>query len=112
MTARLNQTKGEEMAMNTKKSTTVAFVIGTVAGGVTALLLAPQSGAQLRRRIRNGPGELRAARARLNQRLKQAAGEKARAVAGLTEAKGAYKDELERRRHVDSADSVARKTGA
>jgi gas vesicle protein len=101
------------MTMNTKGSATVAFVVGAVAGGVTALLLAPQSGAQLRRRIKNGAGELNTARARLNERLSKAAREKTGAVtSAVTEAKGAYKDELERRRHVDSADSVARKTGA
>lgn len=63
--------------MNTRGSAAVAFVVGAVAGGVAALLLAPQSGTQLRRRIKNGAGELHAARARLNQRLNQVAREKA-----------------------------------
>jgi gas vesicle protein len=99
--------------MTTKRSATVAFVVGAVAGGVAALLLAPQSGAQLRWRIRNGAGELDAARARLDRRLKQSAREKAGSVAvAATEAKSAYKDELERRRHLDSTESIARKTGA
>lgn len=98
--------------MNTKGSATMAFVVGAVAGGVTALLLAPQSGEQLRRRIKNGAGELNTARARLNERLKKAGHEKSSALPGaVTEAKGVYKDELERRR-IDSGESVARKTGA
>lgn len=90
----------------------MAFVVGAVAGGVTALLMAPQSGEQLRRRIKSRAGELNKARAKLNERLDKATREKTSTVAGaITEAKGTYKDELERRR-IDSVDSVARKTGA
>lgn len=98
--------------MNTKGSATMAFVVGAVAGGVTALLLAPQNGQQLRRRIKNGAGELKTARARLTERLDKNAREKTGVIAGaVTEAKSTYKDELERRR-LDNVDSVARKTGA
>ena len=99
--------------MNTKGSATVAFVMGAVAGGVTALLLAPQNGEQLRRRLRNGAGELHTARERLNERLKNAVRDQTAAVTGAAaEAKSTYKDELERRRHLDGPDSIARKTGA
>lgn len=99
--------------MNTKGSATVAFVMGAVAGGVTALLLAPQSGVQLRRRLKNGADELHTARERLNEKLKKAAREQTAAVTGaVAEAKNTYKDELERRRHLDGPDSIARKTGA
>lgn len=76
--------------MNTK---TVAFMVGAVAGGVAALLWAPQSGARLRRRAR----------------------EKTEAIKGtvrgvVAEAKQAYKVGMEERRSVDT-ESIARKSG-
>ena len=90
--------------MNTKESAAVVFVIGAVAGGVTAMLLAPQSGAQLRRRIKDGADELKTA-ARVN------AGAVTGAVKGaVSQAKHTYHDELDKRRNAEF-DPVARRTG-
>jgi gas vesicle protein len=99
--------------MTTKGSATAAFVIGALAGGVAALLLAPQTGAQLRRRLKNGAGELQ----HKGEKLKQSARDRADSVAGavksaVTEAKSSYRDELERRRQNEAVDTLARKTGA
>jgi gas vesicle protein len=103
----------KEITMNTKGSATMAFVVGAVAGGVTALLLAPQSGEQLRRRIKKETGELKTARARLSDRLDKATRDRTGAIVGaVTEAKSSYKEELDRRRNLDNVDAVARKTGA
>ncbi len=95
----------------TKGSATVAFVIGAVAGGVAALLLAPQTGAQLRRRIRNGAEELHTA----GDRLRDTARDKVESVTGavkgaVAEAKSTYRDELDKRRHEET--TSARKAGA
>jgi gas vesicle protein len=99
--------------MNTKGSATMAFVVGAVAGGVTALLLAPQSGEQLRRKIKKEAGELKTARAKLTDRLDKATRDRTGAIVGaVNEAKSTYKDELDRRRNLDSVEAVARKTGA
>jgi gas vesicle protein len=98
--------------MNTKGSATVAFMVGAVAGGVAALLWAPQTGAQLRRRIKDGADDLHAK----GERLKESTREKTEAITGtvkgaIAEARHTYKDELERRRQGDG-ESIARKTGA
>ena len=98
--------------MNTKGSATVAFMVGAVAGGVAALLWTPQTGAQLRRRIKDGADELHAKGAR----LKQSTSEKTEAIAGtvkgaIAEARHTYKDEMDRRRQRDG-ESIARRTGA
>lgn len=95
--------------MTTKSTSATAFVIGALAGGVAALLLAPESGSQLRRRIRNGAESA-------GGRLRNNAREKLESVTGtvkgaISEAKGTYKDEMERRR-LDPSESIARKTGA
>lgn len=90
---------------NTRNRAPVAFMIGAIAGGVAALLLAPQTGRQLRTRIRNGAGE-----------LKETAREKTQSVTGavkgaVAEAKHTYRDEVEKRRGIDT-ETVARRTGA
>jgi gas vesicle protein len=90
---------------HTRNTASVAFVIGALAGGVAALLLAPESGKDLRRRLRNGAGE-----------LKDRAREKSESVTGavkgaIAEAKHTYKDEIEKRRQPDT-EQVARRTGA
>jgi gas vesicle protein len=40
--------------MNNNGSRVIAFLIGALAGGVAALLMAPQSGSETRRRIKEG----------------------------------------------------------
>jgi gas vesicle protein len=59
--------------MTTKRSATVAFVVGAVAGADAAIQLEPQRGARMRRRNRTRAGELDGARARLDRRLKLSA---------------------------------------
>jgi gas vesicle protein len=88
------------------RSNSFAFVIGALAGGVAALLLAPQTGAELRGRIRSRAGE-----------LKRTTRDKTQSVTGavkgaLSEAKHTYRDELEKRRPAETAENVARRTGA
>jgi gas vesicle protein len=91
---------------NTKNyHSSVAFMIGALAGGVAALLLAPQTGAELRGRIRTRAGE-----------LKDTTRDKTHSVTGavrgaISEAKHTYRDELDKRRPVET-DNVARRTGA
>jgi gas vesicle protein len=51
----------EETGMSNEKShTLMAFMLGAVAGGVTALLLAPASGRELREKIGEGAEKVRA----------------------------------------------------
>jgi gas vesicle protein len=88
-----------------KGTASVAFVIGAIAGGVAALLLAPQTGKELRTKIRNGAGE---AKDRVRTKSETVTG----AVKGaLAEARTTYKDEMEKRRPLDP-EQVARRTGA
>lgn len=80
-------------------SVPIAFLVGAVVGGVTALLLAPESGAQMRRRLRRGAHDLQEKGATLahdmGERVETATG----AVKGaVSEARSAYRDELEKRR--------------
>jgi gas vesicle protein len=84
----------------------VAFVIGALAGGVAALLLAPQTGAELRSRIRTRAGD-----------IKRSTRDKTQSVTGavkgaISEAKHTYRDELDKRRPAEAVENVARRTGA
>ncbi len=79
-----------------------AFLIGAVAGGLTALLLTPQTGAQLRRRFRNGADGFKEG---AKGKLASATGVMKGAI---TETKHAYEEQAEGRRQ----DRVARRTGA
>jgi gas vesicle protein len=78
--------------MNTKGSA-VVFMIGAVAGGVTALLLAPKSGAEIRGGLKSRAEEIRARRHK----------HKVDKPESITE--------LERRRQPD-AETMARRTGS
>ena len=65
-------------------SVAVAFLIGAVAGGIAALLLAPQTRAQVRGRIRRGTRDVR---------------DGADDMKGVvSEARTAYRDEMDKRR--------------
>jgi gas vesicle protein len=76
-------------------STAVAFMLGALAGGITALLFAPQTGSQMRGRLRQGANDMR----RRGERLAHETGERAGTVKGaVTEARAAYRGELEKRR--------------
>ena len=72
----------------------IAFLIGAVAGGVAALLLAPQSGAQTRSRLKRGARDLRDKGAHLAHRGERGAEGVADAIMGAaSEAKHGFRDE-------------------
>jgi len=76
-------------------STAIAFLLGAVAGGLTALLFAPQTGAQMRGRLKRGARDLRDR----GVHLAHETGEKAGMMKGAaSEARAAYRDEMEKRR--------------
>lgn len=80
-------------------SATVAFLLGAVAGGVAALLLAPQSGAETRNRLKRGARDLREKGADLTHRGE----ERVQTVTGVikdavSDAKHSYRDEIEKQR--------------
>jgi gas vesicle protein len=82
-------------------SATVAFLIGAVAGGVAALLLAPQSGAQTRSRLKRGAHNLRERGADLAHRGEERAETVAGALKGAaSEAKRTYRSEIEKQREI------------
>jgi len=76
-------------------STAVAFMLGALAGGITALLFAPQTGSQMRGRLKQGASDMR----RRGEHLAHEAGERAGSIKGAaTEARAAYREELTKRR--------------
>jgi gas vesicle protein len=78
-----------------KGSTAVAFLLGAMVGGITALLFAPQTGAQMRGRLKRGANDMR----QRGDRLIHNTGEKAEMMKGAaTVARTAYQDEMEKRR--------------
>jgi gas vesicle protein len=78
-----------------KGSAMAAFLIGAVAGGITALLFAPQTGAQMRGRLKRGANDLRNRGKLLANEVGQTAG----AMKGAaSEAKTAYRDEFAKQR--------------
>lgn len=76
-------------------SVAVAFLIGAVAGGVAALLLAPATGSQIRGRIKRGALDMRERGGNLAHDLQDQAGNMKGAV---SEARTAYRDEMDKRR--------------
>jgi gas vesicle protein len=80
---------------SSRGSVAVAFLIGAVAGGITALLFAPQTGAQMRGRIKRGASDMRNRGTNLAHDMQDRAGNMKGAV---TEARTAYRDEMEKRR--------------
>jgi gas vesicle protein len=85
---------------NSKGSVMAAFLIGAVAGGVTALLFAPQTGAQMRGRLKRGAHDLR----EKGKHLAHEVGETAGAMKGAaSEAKSAYRDEFVKQRESRAA---------
>ena len=87
-------------------SVTVAFLIGAVAGGITALLLAPQTGAQMRRRLKRGAHDLREKGTHLAHEVEERADILTGAVKGAaSEARSTYREELEKRRTAAGAET-------
>jgi gas vesicle protein len=87
-------------------SVAVAFLIGAVAGGIAALLLTPQTGAQMRGRIKRGARDMRERGGNLAHDMQDRAGNMKGAV---SEARTAYRDEMDKRR--TPAHSAAVETG-
>jgi len=82
-----------------KGSAMTAFLIGAVAGGITALLFAPQSGAQMRGRLKRGAHDLR----EKGKHIAHDVEERADTVTGAmrsaaSEAKSTYRNEIEKQR--------------
>jgi gas vesicle protein len=94
--------------MSNNNDTVLAFFIGAVAGAVTALLLAPQSGQETRQALRRGAGDLQHRGADLLGTAKDTVSRKAQEVTesarvrvdavkeAANEAKAAYRREMER----------------
>jgi len=80
-------------------STAVAFLIGAVAGGITALLFAPQTGAQMRGRLKRGARDLQERGEHFAHEAQDRAEMLTGAVKGAaSEARNTYRAELEKRR--------------
>jgi gas vesicle protein len=94
--------------MSNNNDAVLAFFIGAVAGAVTALLLAPQSGQETRQALRRGAGDLQNRGADLLGNAKDSVTRKAQEVSdsarvrvdavkeAANEAKAAYRREMER----------------
>lgn len=91
----------------TSNSSTAAFVIGALAGGLAALLLTPTTGAQLRRKLRHNAETAGEQLGHLKERVESVAGN---VKSAATEARGSYKDDMERRRH-ETGEAGVRRTG-
>lgn len=78
-----------------RSTTAIAFLIGAVAGGLTALLFAPKSGAEMRGQIKRGARNMRDRGGHLAHDVQDRAGNMKGAV---SEARIAYRDEMEKRR--------------
>jgi gas vesicle protein len=68
--------RNEEVVMSKSSDTLLAFFIGAVAGGITALLLAPDKGSETRRKLRQGASELYAKGEKVLDEAGHAVGEK------------------------------------
>jgi gas vesicle protein len=85
-------------------SATVAFLLGAVAGGIAALLLAPQSGAQTRSRLKRGARDLREKGAHLAHRSEERVEIAAGAIKdAVSDAKHTYRSELDKQREARAA---------
>ena len=94
--------------MSNNNDTVLAFFIGAVAGAVTALLLAPQSGQETRQALRRGAGDLQHRGTDMFGNAKETVARKAHEVTdgartrvdavkeAANEAKAAYRREMER----------------
>ena len=76
-------------------STAVAFMLGALAGGITALLFAPQTGEQMRGKLKRGASDMR----RRGEHFVNEAGVPIETIKGAaTEARAASREELAKRR--------------
>ncbi len=80
---------------SSRGSMAVAFLIGAAAGGIGALLFAPQSGAEMRGKIRRGANDMRKRGEHIAHDVQERAGQVKDAV---TEARTTYRDEMDKPR--------------
>lgn len=78
-----------------KGSAMTAFLLGAVAGGITALLFAPQTGAQMRGRLRRGAHDLREKGKHIAHEVEDTTGAMKSAA---SEARSTYRSEVEKQR--------------
>ena len=84
----------------------VLFLAGVVAGGVTALLLAPQSGAQMRSRLKRGAHDLREKGGNLAHKVDEKVVSVSGAVkSAASEARNTYRDEMDKSRTASGMES-------
>jgi gas vesicle protein len=83
----------------------VGFLIGVVAGGISALLLTPQTGAQMRKRMKRGARAIQERSKHFTHDMQDRAGHVKGAV---TEARSAYRDEMGKH-HVSPGPAVLEK---
>jgi gas vesicle protein len=87
-------------------SATVAFLLGTMAGGITALLFAPKTGAQMRHGLKRGAHDLREKGGLLVHDVEEKAETVTGAMKGaVSEARNTYRDELDKRRVASGAET-------
>jgi gas vesicle protein len=89
-----------------KRSVGVAFLIGVVAGGVSALLLTPQTGAQMRMRMKRGAHAVQERSKHITHNMQDRAGHMKGAV---TEARTAYREEMDKQ-HASTGTAVLEKS--
>ena len=73
--------------MSKSSDTLLAFFIGAVAGGITALLLAPDKGSETRRKLRQGASELYAKGEKIIEETGSTVGEKVHDLAAAARGK-------------------------
>ena len=80
-------------------SAAVAFLLGAMAGGVAALLLAPQSGAETRSRLKRGARDLRDKGVDLAHRGEERAATVTNVIKdAVSDAKQSYRSEIDKQR--------------
>ena len=85
--------------MTNRGTNVVIFALGALAGGVTALLLAPRAGTETRRKIRDGAHELYERGEKRVEGVTGAARVRIDAVKeGVTEGRHAYREEMKKQR--------------
>jgi gas vesicle protein len=85
--------------MTNRGTNVVAFALGALAGGVTALLLAPRAGAETRRKINESAHDLYERGEKRVENVTGAARVRIDAVKeGLAEGRHAYREEMKKQR--------------
>lgn len=91
----------------TTKNSTLAFLLGAAAGGITALLLAPDSGAQTRKRLARGAERMYAKGGILANEKNDNARDRTESISqtvrgAVSEARHTYRDQIDKRLDANS----------